>query len=546
MIDINQNILERRVETLDLLIGDDALSLIYDDWFIAEWDSLYERCPWATVFQKREFVTSWYTVYLEKHIPIIVLAKDNGKLTGLLTLAKTNEKYITGAGGNQAEYQVWLAEEVNSSVFIKKTLELLRKHFPKATIQLNYIPYATPISWIKTDAYWSRQCKIQSFKQPLLIVDEDSITKELRKKNKREKINRLKRLGELKFERITEVGEFTSIIDELAIQFDFRKGATVNISPFKDDKLKKKFILALFDQNVIHATILKLNDEIIASNIGATGKNWIHLQGLNTHSPFYAKHSPGILHFLMLGKQMVDENLEVFDLTPGENSYKDGLANHYIQAFSLTFSSPRHILIQKIQYILTNYIKALMLKAGAKKTAFKDFKKTAWIVSKKVRQNLNPTIIDRVNFIKLTNKDIIYSADLYSIKALNTAIQVNSMSLEDLLNYNDQGEWLTRWEFLEDAMKRFEGGQRCYTWAKDGLLLACAWLGPWTINVVTPKEADLILQGLYGHRESIGHLASFLASVAVKSSDDRVVYAMTKERHISRALEEAGFKSTLF
>lgn len=546
IIDINQGILKREADTFDLLVGDDALSLIQDDEFIFDWDSLFEHCPWATVFQKREFVTSWYSVYLDKYTPIIIRAKNNGKLTGLLTLAKCNDRHIIGAGGSQAEYQVWLTEEPNSSFFIKNAMGLLLKQFPKATIHLKYVPYTTPISWMENDAFWNRQCMVQSFKQPLLIVDVDSISQELRKKNRREKLNRLKRLGELKFERITDVGEFASTIEELATQFDFRKGATVNINPFKDDPLKRKFLLALFERNLIHATILKLNDEIIASNVGAMGKSWVHLQGLNTHSPFYAKHSPGILHFLMLGKLMVEENFEVFDLTPGGDSYKEGLANHYEHAFELTISNPRNIIIKKLQHKLTNYIKLVLLKSGAKKSVFKDFKKTAWIISKRISQNLKSSPSDYVTYINTSNKDTVYSTDSHSItKHKNATIPINRMSLEDLLDYDGRCAWLTRWEFLEDAMRRFEGGQQCYTWTQNSHLLACAWLGPWPSGVAAPEGATALLQGLYGHRAGSGQLASFLAAVAVVAAGTGGrAYAMTRERYMRLALREAGFKPT--
>jgi hypothetical protein len=62
---------------------------------------------------------------------------------------------------------------------------------------------------------------------------------------------------------------FSSIFDELTAQYDFRKAAMYNKAPFRKDPLKKKFLLALFEQQILHVTVLKLNDEIIASNVAA-------------------------------------------------------------------------------------------------------------------------------------------------------------------------------------------------------------------------------------------------------------------------------------
>ncbi|WP_299701314.1 GNAT family N-acetyltransferase [uncultured Pontibacter sp.] len=542
MIDIQHKVLKKEVEIIELLIGDDALRQIQDNEFISDWDNIYDLCPWATVFQKREFVTSWYRIYQDKYVPIIVSAKNNGRLTGLLTLAKSNDKHIIGAGGNQAEYQVWLAEDSSNSEFIINALSLLQKQFPKAAIHLKYIPYNTPIGCIKTDPYWKSRCMVQSFKQPLLVVDEASLTRELKKKNRREKLNRLKRLGELKFERITGTDEFASTIEELAVQFDFRKGATVNINPFKDDPFKRKFMLALFEHNLVHATILKLNDEIIASNIGAMDNNWVHLQGLNTHSPFYAKHSPGILHFLMLGKLMVEENFKVFDLTPGGDSYKEDLANHYENAFELTISNPSHILSKNLQYKLIKYIKLTLLKAVARKTFIKDFKKATWNTSERIRKSLRSSVTDYITFIYPAKQDRVYSTYCHSIiKLQNSTIPINKMSLEDLLDYDGREAWQTRWEFLEEAMRRFESGERSYTWAEGGRLLACAWLGRAPVGGPAPEGAP-VLRGIYCHPAGRGRLAGFLAAAAGEACQGGgELYATAREAYTSQALEAIGF-----
>jgi hypothetical protein len=64
----------------------------------------------------------------------------------------------------------------------------------------------------------------------------------------------------------------------------------------------------------------------------------VHLQGINSHSPFYSKHSPGILHFLMLGVALAEEGIPVFDLTPGgADGYKAILANRQETAYEWWF-----------------------------------------------------------------------------------------------------------------------------------------------------------------------------------------------------------------
>ena len=280
--------------TIEILIDDEAFTLLSNIDFLDSWDALYNSCSWATVYQSKEFVSTWYKMYHKEYLPIVVQGVTSGKLTGLLTLAKNKSGLIIGAGASYAEYQVWLAAVADQGSFIKNALLKIKKRFPGCDIQLKFIPGKTPLDWVETQTIWKRRCILRVYQQPLMIINEVSIAKELRKNNN--KINRLKRLGDLKFEHVTDYQIFSSILDELAIQFDFRKGAMYNKTPFQKDSLRKKFFLALFEYNILHTTVLKLNDEIIASNVGAMGNNRVQLHGINTHAPFYAKSTRGILH----------------------------------------------------------------------------------------------------------------------------------------------------------------------------------------------------------------------------------------------------------
>ena len=73
--------------TTELLMGPPVLKLLEDAGFLEEWKNLYNACPWATVFQSPSFVATWYQVY-RSYLPILIKTETDGKLTGLLTLAK--------------------------------------------------------------------------------------------------------------------------------------------------------------------------------------------------------------------------------------------------------------------------------------------------------------------------------------------------------------------------------------------------------------------------------------------------------------------------
>src|SRR5690606_12678882 len=68
--------------------GDAAYTLFDDPEFQEKWDALYSSCSWATAFQSRIFVASWYKIFKNKFYPIVVLSEtEDGTLSGLLPMA---------------------------------------------------------------------------------------------------------------------------------------------------------------------------------------------------------------------------------------------------------------------------------------------------------------------------------------------------------------------------------------------------------------------------------------------------------------------------
>ena len=117
--------------TLTLIIGADADSLLSDRAFQQQWNSLYVSCPWATVFQAYDFVTTWYQIYRTAFRPLLIAEiLPDGSLGGLLTLAVTpDSKQLICAGAAHAEYHAWLAGCDNGNTFIAAAMELLRARF---------------------------------------------------------------------------------------------------------------------------------------------------------------------------------------------------------------------------------------------------------------------------------------------------------------------------------------------------------------------------------------------------------------------------------
>jgi hypothetical protein len=57
---------------IEMHAGDEVFELLAEKSIQLGWDTLYKLCPWATVFQSRLFVTTWYQIYGKEYEPILI------------------------------------------------------------------------------------------------------------------------------------------------------------------------------------------------------------------------------------------------------------------------------------------------------------------------------------------------------------------------------------------------------------------------------------------------------------------------------------------
>jgi hypothetical protein len=508
--------------SLELITGSAVTDLLLDQEFQKNWDRLFESCSWATVFQDRQFVAAWFQIYKEQHLPILIKAVEAGQLKGVLPMVLLNAhandsdgtgkgSRITGAGHYDALYQTWLAAPSDAEAFIKKALAELMKQFPGYLISFRFLPPRTPLNWIKDDTKWSQFCIVQLYARPLIDFNDPGHTKLFRKSHFRNKLNRLKRVGEVHFECIGDFKKFESSLNEMAIMYDFRQSALFNKNHFMDDPLKKDFLLKLFQLHLLHVTELKVDGKTMAAVVAVAGKDGcVHLAGINCHSPFKARsYSPGILHFVLLSKQLAAEGNQYFDLTPGYDSYKEELANSHDEVKELVISpSPKYRLKRRIR----KWIHARLIAWGIRPmTAELKMKKLLYLV----RCRRVMSILKRHAKGLQKRKQQLYLIQTYTLPAAKK-ISLHKDSLNDLLQFGKRTN-ISRWEFLADAMRRFDIGQHCFTWIEDGRLLGCAWFSypdnaeATNNNPVTDKTFEL--QSLYFDAGAKDRLCSFLHSV---------------------------------
>jgi CelD/BcsL family acetyltransferase involved in cellulose biosynthesis len=541
-------------DTISLLTGEEVWTLLAKDSFQSAWDHLYASCPWATVFQSRAFVITWYQTYHQNYMPIVVLSEQDGQLTGLFTLAllapalqntktKAKRPKIVGAGRFDAEYQTWLASACGGENFIKAALLRLGQAFPNVNIHLRFLPSQTPLKWLE-EPHWKQRMVLQTFSRPLMELRDPDLSKKFRKTEFRNKLNRLKRLGQVDFHRIKNMEEFVPLLDELAVQYDFRQGAMFNKNNFKEDPLKIPFFHSLFAQNLLHVSVLKINGQLLSSIVAIAQQNWVHLGGINTHTPFQAKfYSPGFAHFIMLGQHLAQEGFAVFDLTPGGDFYKERMATTHDEVYELVISnSPIYRMKRQLR---KQYYKKITQAGKWPMGVEVSLKKKLYLLKARLRQvkkeGVFKTVLKKIKTAvgSQTNK-------IYKFSAIGTSPMVGfpfqQNSLRDLLCYETRGVWPSRWEFMATAMRHLEGGQTVYSFSEGERLLGCVWL--------STEGEQLQLQSFYCHPDAADRYPDFVAAVAdavVQEHPERPLSAQVREgeKTICQSVEAAGFiKST--
>ena len=539
---------------LTVLTGSEAMRLMGSEAIHSKWMALYERCPWATACQHPDFVLPWYQLYQGSFLPIVVLEEsDDGALQGLLTLARrSGATTLTGAGERQAEYQAWLGAPEAGDDFIRKAIPAVRCAFPGADICLRYLPANIPLGWMSERSDYGRYCTLRSHRRPVMNIDRAAMAVQRAKKNHRQNFNRLQRMGEVKFEKVCGHERFARVFDDICTQYDFRQGALHHQLPFAADALKKRFYLELDKRGLLHTAILTVGGDIAASHVGLLSSGRALHLGINTHAPAYGAHSPGNLLLAMLGVHLAEEDVPVFDLTPGGDEYKEHFATEHDLAFELTIHG------NVSQRLKTGFL------AGGIQLA-KTGLRTAGIRPSNVL-----AAIDRVRSLgKSSERDFASrlhreSQEYRVVYRLRPKIDspgdppVSKNCLADVMKYDPGASPASYWQFLRLVMQRMTRSNQLYSLVRDGKLLVFCWLAVGSASVFPPElqmlaaqsSAPMLLFDLYVHPELAtaecvqGFIKRVLYDLQSQGCEGQVFCHWSMSTELRDLFESSGFTDT--
>lgn len=466
---------------VEIITGNEVFLAMEDQKFLSDWKRLLEDCPWGTVFQSPDFIGSWINNYSSEFIPILVVGTIDIQLIGLMILAipsegkdfdKTNftGKKIVGAGSYYALHQVWISKLANSKDFVKSSVNSLFKTFPGCSINFKFLPTNTDWEWIQEDPDFADIHAVQIYRNPTLDYRGTEWNEIFRKRHLKAKFNRLNRAGKVRFEKINEVQIFGETLDQVAVFQDLRQGAMFNKLPFSNDCHKKGLFIGLFNKGILHATVLKLDGETLACVVAVKDFNGVlHLAGLVSHSPFFARFSPGLVHFFLLGKALPEENIKMLKLTPGDDAYKEKFSTGSEDVHDLIFTQNK---LLKNKRLIRSIFHQILLERGIRPSVFNlRIERTIVVFKKRMKNFLKADFIGAYKALMFCQKD--FEKMKFDEHFILSNFQKNK--IEDLLCFDESQSGISQWEFLEDAWKRIEAGESCLTWVKDSKLMGCIW-----------------------------------------------------------------------
>jgi hypothetical protein len=462
---------------IDVYLEKDAFSRLSDDSFLSDFRQLMENnLLKSSVFQRPEFIVGWFTSKRLEYLPIIVAEYHGKKLTALMCLASdidliqtpNRKTKIVGAGEYDAEYQGWLCSHDKHLDFLESALKRLFSIFPNAQLSLRFFLDDAIATKIKNNPTLKKWITVQDFKRPIADLQTPAFDKILRKRHLKAKINRFNRAGTAELEVIRTRERLLDVLPQVMLLYDFRQGAIFNKYPSVKFLNENPLFVELMDSGIMHFSVLKLQGEITSCIVCYHCEKWIHLAGMITYSPFFARLSPGLVHIYLLSEKLRTEGFEFFDLTPGYDDYKDKFSTSNDVVFELTFSPDK---ISKISKKTKIAFQNFLIRKGIRPMSFDlGIKKKKYLLGEKTK-----------GIIRLLGGLISGSQHVENIDM----VTFRKNSIQDLFNYKEEG-MLTKWEFLEDAFSKIEGGGQFITATLDETLLSCIWL----FEPKNTKQAD--------------------------------------------------------
>ena len=304
----------------------------------------------------------------------------------------------------------------------------------------------------------------------------------------------------------------------------------------------------------------RVDDALASAQIHFYNREQV-LLGLITHSPFFARYSPGELHILMTAAELGREEIPVFDLTPG-GQYKDRYATHHDEVHIITIFFRRADCVKyKAKRQMAEAAKQAALRVGITPEQTRDAASSFADGRRKwTRMGLSALLLQPLRLAKRRAWHLeevqIYENELASLRDLSATRPMTRDQVRDLLLYEPRHPWQPSVnKFMKQAIENLESGEHVYTRVENGRLVAYGWLSePQTRKPAPGEEAAslppadaVVLHGLYSEADGPmlppEALAQLLRDAAAVPDAARVLLEVpAANQPLRTALQGLGFR----
>lgn len=489
----------------ELVTGAEARELLRSSTHRMQVRTLHRRCAWSTALQSLEFVEAWYDCYKDVVVPFLVFASsDTGDLIGWLPLAAaeySDRKELVVAGGHQCEYQAWLAANGRSDSFIVDALRKIKRETNYRKLSFVYMLDDVPRGWARRHIPGIR-CIEYEHRRPVMDIATYS-QQALKKKSNKSRLNRLRRLGEVRVQRVESRDRFLEIFPFITATYDLRQAAANGVRPFRNDCRKAGFYRRLAESDdLIRTYLLMVGEKVAAGIIGVPVRNSLSV-GVYAYSPFLAEYSPGKFLLLLLAKELESSELDVIDLTPG-GEWKQRFASRSESVWELGiyFSQVRY-LRDRLIALLLDTARSMLKVMGLSPAQLRIHLKAVFGIRSNRRGGQSKGVHES------EDGQVLYVVDAQDLSGRRVQVHPSRDDIEELLQYNRDAR--DQYDFYSMCLARIQKGYSFLTHVEAGKLLGCCWL--------SHSEHDKHYSEL-ARRTGLGQKVVFLSGIYMSSSAD--------------------------
>lgn len=334
-----------------------------------QWNALLQNSDSNEVFMTYEFCRSWWDAYGQGRELLVLLAKENSKLVGVAPLNINvrqrfglKKRMVEFVGAPTSDYEDFVIGQDKNAILeaIYSYLWSIRNRWDE--ISLRQIPEDS------STVELSKSC-LKRLEKPYLITPASSCPTVMlkgsdgeevlcrafrRQRSFKNRMNRLMRLGELKYGHATTVEEGLMYLDAFFQQHINRWENTVTPSTFyneRDRQFFRQLIRQLLPKGWTRLAYLNLNCWPIALFLGFEYNN-----SLSHHRPsydqMYSKYSPGRVIIYHAVKYCIEKGLREFDLLAGMEPYKLVMTNRIRCTSAIhVYKSPLQKLLGRLDHM---------------------------------------------------------------------------------------------------------------------------------------------------------------------------------------------------